>query len=79
MPLIALGEWPKRFLNLTANGPQFIAKDFKEFIRISGMTHVRTSPFTRNRRGRSSAGTNRSKGSASGPERRYRSMMHGVW
>ena len=26
------------------NGPQFIAKDFKEFIRISGMTHVRTSP-----------------------------------
>ena len=24
---------------------QFIAKDFKEFIRISGMTHVRTSPF----------------------------------
>ena len=23
----------------------FIAKDFKEFIRISGMTHVRTSPF----------------------------------
>jgi len=27
------------------NGPQFIAKDFKEFIRMSGMTHVRTSPF----------------------------------
>ena len=27
------------------NGPQFIAKDFKEFIRISGMTHVRTSPY----------------------------------
>jgi putative transposase len=25
-------------------GPQFIARDFKEFIRISGMTHVRTSP-----------------------------------
>ena len=24
---------------------QFIAKDFKEFIRISGMTHVRTSPY----------------------------------
>jgi transposase InsO family protein len=30
---------------ITDNGPQFIAKDFKEFIRISGMTHVRTSPF----------------------------------
>ena len=27
------------------NGPQFIAKDFKEFIRVSGMTHVRTSPY----------------------------------
>jgi transposase InsO family protein len=25
------------------NGPQFIARDFNEFIRISGMTHVRTS------------------------------------
>ena len=27
------------------NGPQFVAKDFKEFIRLAGMTHVRTSPF----------------------------------
>ena len=25
---------------ISDNGPQFIAKDFKEFIRISGMTHV---------------------------------------
>lgn len=30
---------------ISDNGPQFIAKDFKEFIRVSGMTHVRTSPF----------------------------------
>ena len=30
---------------ISDNGPQFIAKDFKEFIRISGMTHVKTSPF----------------------------------
>lgn len=30
---------------ITDNGPQFIAKDFKEFIRLSGMTHVRTSPY----------------------------------
>lgn len=30
---------------ITDNGPQFIAKDFKEFIRICGMTHVRTSPY----------------------------------
>ena len=29
---------------ISDNGPQFIAKDFKEFMRISGMTHVRTSP-----------------------------------
>lgn len=30
---------------ISDNGPQFIAKDFKEFIRVSGMTHVRTSPY----------------------------------
>jgi putative transposase len=30
---------------ISDNGPQFIAKDFKEFIRISGMTHVKTSPL----------------------------------
>ena len=29
---------------ISDNGPQFIARDFKEFIRISGMTHVKTSP-----------------------------------
>jgi putative transposase len=30
---------------ISDKGPQFIAQDFKEFIRISGMTHVRTSPY----------------------------------
>lgn len=30
---------------ISDNGPQFIAKDFKEFVRLSGMTHVRTSPY----------------------------------
>ena len=30
---------------ITDNGPQFLAKDFKEFIRIAGMTHVKTSPY----------------------------------
>ena len=30
---------------ISDNGPQFIAGDFKEFIRMSGMTHVRTSPY----------------------------------
>ncbi|MFZ6186197.1 transposase, partial [Nannocystis pusilla] len=29
---------------VTDNGPQFIARDFKEFIRVAGMTHVRISP-----------------------------------
>ena len=36
------GEQPRL---ITDNGPQFIAKDFKEFIRIAGMTHVKTSPY----------------------------------
>ena len=31
------------------NGPQFIAKDFKEFIRIPGMTTSGTSPYYPNR------------------------------
>ncbi len=30
---------------ISDNGPQFIARDFKEFIRLTGMTHVRTSPY----------------------------------
>jgi len=30
---------------ISDNGPQFVARDFKEFIRLSGMTHVRTSPY----------------------------------
>ncbi len=28
---------------ISDNGPQFVAKDFKEFVRQCGMTHVRTS------------------------------------
>jgi transposase InsO family protein len=30
---------------ISDNGPQFIARDFKEFIRVCGMTHVRTPPY----------------------------------
>ena len=30
---------------ISDNGPQFIARDFKEFIRVCGMTHVKTSPY----------------------------------
>ena len=30
---------------ISDNGPQFTAKDFREFIRLTGMTHVRTAPY----------------------------------
>ena len=35
------GENPRL---ISDNGPQFIAKEFKEFIRICGMKHIRISP-----------------------------------
>ena len=37
---------------ISDNGPQFIAKDFKQFIRVSGMSHVRTSPYYPQRNGK---------------------------
>ena len=30
---------------ISDNGPQFTARDFKEYIKLCGMTHVRTSPY----------------------------------
>jgi transposase InsO family protein len=30
---------------ISDNGPQFIARDFKYYIRLTGMTHVRTAPY----------------------------------
>ena len=30
---------------ISDNGPQFVARGFKEYIRFSGMTHVRTAPY----------------------------------
>lgn len=30
---------------ISDNGPQFLARDFKEYVRLCGMTHVRTSPY----------------------------------
>lgn len=30
---------------ISDNGPQFIAKEFKDYIRLGGMTHVRTAPY----------------------------------
>jgi len=51
---------------ISDNGPQFIAKDFKEFIRISGMTHVRTSPLYPQSNGKIERWPNPSRRSASG-------------
>ncbi len=47
---IALEASREKFPNTHAriisdNGPQFISRDFKEFIRFRGFTHVRTSPY----------------------------------
>lgn len=47
---IVLQEAKEKFPDARAriisdNGPQFVARDFKEMVRISGMTHVRTSPY----------------------------------
>jgi putative transposase len=36
------GQCPRM---ISDNGPQFVAKDFKQFIRLCGMTHVTTSPY----------------------------------
>ncbi len=36
------GEHPRI---ITDNGPQFVSRDFKQFIRLMGLTHVRTSPY----------------------------------
>ena len=30
---------------ISDNGPQFVTKSFKEYIRLCGMTHVRTAPY----------------------------------
>jgi putative transposase len=30
---------------ISDNGPPFVARDFKEFIRVCGLTHVKTSPY----------------------------------
>jgi len=48
--LVVLQRAREKFPNerpriISDNGSQFLAKDFKEFIRICGMTHVRTSPY----------------------------------
>jgi len=40
------GKYSKaRPRTISNQGPQFISKDFKEFIRVSGMIDVRTFPY----------------------------------
>ncbi len=63
---------------ISDNGPQFIAKDFKEFIRISGMTHVRTAPYYPQSNGKLERWINPSRVSAFGRAFRSRSMMRNV-
>ena len=42
----ALEKHPKAKPRIISdNGPQFVAKDFKEFVRVAGLTRVKTSPY----------------------------------
>ena len=68
--------WPRI---ISDNGPQFIAKDFKEFIRIlwyDARPNRAVLPAIE-RQDRTLAKS--LKGSLSGQQWRYRSMIHGVW
>ena len=43
---VGLEQYPEaRPRIITDNGPQFISRDFREFVRLVGATHVRTSPY----------------------------------
>jgi transposase InsO family protein len=68
---------PYRSCAMKWDGPQFIAKDFKEFIRISGMTHVRTSPYYPHSNGKTERWHKSLKGS--GRERHCRWRTRGGW
>jgi transposase InsO family protein len=42
----AVEKYPRETPRIISdNGPQFVARDFKDFIRLMGLTHVRTSPY----------------------------------
>ena len=56
---------------ISDNGPQFIARDFKEFIRVCGMSHIRTSPYFHRAMVRLSAGINHLKTIVYGPKRHF--------
>jgi len=42
----ALEKYPEAKPRIISdNGPQFVARDFQQFVRLVGITHVRTSPY----------------------------------
>ncbi|MBL8819623.1 MAG: transposase family protein [Planctomyces sp.] len=42
----ALEKFPgKKPRIISGNGSQFTARDFRQFVRLVGITHVRTSPY----------------------------------
>jgi transposase InsO family protein len=64
---------------ISDNGPQFIAKDFKEFIRVSGMTHVRTSPYYPQSNGKIERWHKSLKGECIRPVRHCRWRWRAAW
>jgi transposase InsO family protein len=64
---------------ISDNGPQFIARDFKEFIRISGMTHVRTSPYYPQSNGKIERWHKSLKGECIRPGTPLSLEVHGAW
>jgi putative transposase len=64
---------------ISDNGPQFIAKDCKEFIRMLGDDALRTSPFYPQSNGKIERWHKSLEGGASGREHHCRSMMRGDW
>ena len=87
--LVVLQRAKEKFPNETPriisdNGAQFLAKDFKEFIRICGMTHVARARTIRRATASWSDFTGASRASAFGPARRFRWRMRfaswaGTW
>jgi putative transposase len=53
------GEHPRI---ITDDGPQFVARGLKDFIRICGMTHVKTSPYSHQSNGKIERGFKALKG-----------------
>jgi putative transposase len=63
---------------ISDDGPPLTVKGFKECVRISGMTQVRTSECYPQSNGKVKRGRKLLNGSAPGPERRCRWNMRGV-